>query len=157
MFNNCDSKTNGEYKFFMDIKDNINIINDEEENITNNTENIQENNIEENNIEENNIDQKLKLFSNLLNNQNNNKDNNDNLFDNGDFKNYLFGEREFVRMPVYQVFRDLGFMLSLALKSPKRCSKLINELILPLSKAILVVSSKANSLKSETSAFADKG
>lgn len=26
MFNNCDSKTNGEEKFFMDIKDNINII-----------------------------------------------------------------------------------------------------------------------------------
>lgn len=26
MFNNCDSKTNGEYKFYMDIKDNINII-----------------------------------------------------------------------------------------------------------------------------------
>jgi FkbM family methyltransferase len=26
MFNNCDSKTNGEYKFFMDIKDNISII-----------------------------------------------------------------------------------------------------------------------------------
>lgn len=26
MFNNCDSKTNGEYKFFMDIKDNIKVI-----------------------------------------------------------------------------------------------------------------------------------
>ena len=26
MFNNCDSKTNGEYKFFMDIKDNIEVI-----------------------------------------------------------------------------------------------------------------------------------
>jgi FkbM family methyltransferase len=26
MFNNCDSKTNGEYKFFMDIKDHINCI-----------------------------------------------------------------------------------------------------------------------------------
>jgi FkbM family methyltransferase len=26
MFNNCDSKTNGEYKFYMDIKDNINVI-----------------------------------------------------------------------------------------------------------------------------------
>jgi FkbM family methyltransferase len=26
MFNNCDSKTNGEYKFFMHIKDNINVI-----------------------------------------------------------------------------------------------------------------------------------
>jgi len=26
MFNNCNSETNGEYKFFMDIKDNINCI-----------------------------------------------------------------------------------------------------------------------------------
>jgi hypothetical protein len=26
MFNNCDSKINGEFKFFMMIKDNINII-----------------------------------------------------------------------------------------------------------------------------------
>jgi hypothetical protein len=26
MFNNADCKTNGEYKFFMDIKDNINVI-----------------------------------------------------------------------------------------------------------------------------------
>ena len=26
MFNNCDSKTNGEENFFMDIKNNINII-----------------------------------------------------------------------------------------------------------------------------------
>ena len=26
MFNNCDSKTNGETKFFMNIKDNINVI-----------------------------------------------------------------------------------------------------------------------------------
>ena len=26
MFNNCDSKTNGEKKFFLDIKDNIHVI-----------------------------------------------------------------------------------------------------------------------------------
>jgi hypothetical protein len=26
MFNNCDSKLNGEYKVYMEIKDNINII-----------------------------------------------------------------------------------------------------------------------------------